>query len=112
MRRIECIGNLGKDAEFKVLTSGTEVCNFDVATKSAKKDGATIWVRCALFGKRADALWQYLVKGKRVFVRGPLEVSQWESNGKGGVNVDLTVDEIELLDGGEKKDGVTPPRDW
>lgn len=107
MRRIEIIGNLGRDSEYKQAGT-TTVCNFSVATKGAKKEEETIWVRCAVFGKRADALHKFLVKGKQVFCRGPVEVKAWEANGKSGIDIEMVADEIELLGGGEKT-GDKPP---
>src|SRR5687767_14408833 len=106
MRRLEVIGNLGRDAEYKMTGGGTAVLNFSVATKGVKKDAETVWVRCAVFGKRADSLRQYLTKGTRVFARGPVEVKQWSANGKSGVDVEVSCDEIELLGGGEKREAA------
>lgn len=111
MRRIEIIGNLGKDAEYKQAGS-TTVLNFSVATKGAKREAETLWVRCAVFGKRADTLREFLVKGKQVFCRGPVEIKQWSSSGKSGVDVEMVCDEVELLGGGERRDessGEAPP---
>lgn len=101
MRRIEIIGNLGKDAELKVVGQGTDVANFSVAAKGSKKDAESQWFSCALFGKRAVSLAEYLKKGQRVFIRGELTLRKWESNGKSGVDLDVNVDEVELL--GDKK---------
>lgn len=103
MRRIELIGNLGRDAELKVIGDGTSVINFTVAAKSSRRDDESQWHSCALFGKRADKLAEYLKKGQRVFVRGEYKLRQWEKGEKSGVDVDVTVDELELL--GDKKDG-------
>lgn len=108
MRRMECIGHLGDDAELKVTQGGETVVNFRIGTNGRKKDDETLWVRCAVFGARADKLRQYLTKGKQVFVRGPVNVSQWAKEDRSGVSVDLVVDEIELLGGGEKSEKPDP----
>lgn len=117
MRRIEIIGNLGRDAEYKMAGS-TTVLNFSVGTRGAKRESDTVWVRCAVFGKRADVLREFLTKGKQVFCRGPVEVKAWSANGKSGIDVEMVCDEIELLGGGaEKREtaaaseyvGVEPP---
>ncbi len=104
MIRVEAIGNLGKDSELKVIgAKDTSVLNFSVAAKGSKKDSESIWLRCALFGARADKLAEYLKKGQRVFIRGELTVRKWEaSGGKSGTDMDVTVDELELL--GDKKE--------
>lgn len=108
MRRIEIIGRLGKDAELKALGSGDAVCNFRVATNGRKKEDEALWFGCALFGKRAETLVEYLKQGKEVFIRGELKLRKWESNGKSGTDLDVSVDEIELL-GGKSKDESAPP---
>lgn len=99
MRRIEIIGNLGRDSELKSTSGGTSVLNFSVAAKSARKDDESVWHSCALFGKRAESLAEYLKKGQKVFVRGEYKIREWSKGDKSGVDVDVTVDEIELLGG-------------
>ncbi len=96
-------GRLGKDADLKTTQSGKVVCNFNLATKGREKD-ATTWVRCALWGKRAESLAQYLTKGSTVQVVGSLSASEYE--GKAQINLD--VQEIELLGGGAKQDDDKP----
>lgn len=78
-------GNLGGDAEVKYLPSGDAVANFSVAVKSGYGEKEkTNWVRCALFGKRAEGgLIQYLKKGQMVMVSGEFSLDEWEgSDGK------------------------------
>lgn len=109
MRRIEIIGNLGKDAELKVVgQNNTDVLNFSVAAKGGKKDSESTWFSCALFGARAAKLAEYLKKGQRVFVRGEVTVRKWEAaGGKSGVDMDVNVDELELI--GDKKEAREEP---
>lgn len=117
MRRAEIIGNLGRDAELK-RTDRTEILNFSVGAKTGRKDDETIWFSCALFGKRAESLAPLLKKGKKVFVRGEFKLRQWSKGDRSGVDVDVTVDEIELLspkEGSSKEESNDPfdaRRDW
>lgn len=105
MKRVEIIGNLGKDAELKTIGStGTTVANFSVAAKGSRKEDESQWFNCSLFGKRAESLMEWLKKGKQVYIRGELKLRKWDSNGKSGVDLDVNVDEIELLGGGDKKE--------
>lgn len=103
MRRIEIIGNLGSDAEKKITQGGTEVLNFSVAAKGSRKDSEAEWYRCAIFGKRAESLAGYLEKGKQVYVRGELTARPWSKDGRSGMSLDVTVDELELLGGGSSE---------
>ena len=93
-----CIGNLGQSAEIKQV-SGKTVVNFSIATKGPRRDSATTWVRCAVWGKRGETVAEYLTKGKQVAVRGVLTTR--EHNGK--TYVELDADDVELLGGGSGK---------
>lgn len=116
MRRIEIIGNLGKDAELKTTSNGTNVCNFTVAAKGSRKDDESQWHSCALFGQRAEKLAPFLKKGLKVFVRGEYKLRKWDSNGRSGVDVDVTADEVELLSpkdkGSDEGDRGDDPNSW
>ena len=60
---------IGRDAEMRQTPSGESVANLALAYNyGPKKDGqqATQWVDAALFGKRAEALAQYLTKGTSI----------------------------------------------
>lgn len=59
---------LGKTAELRFTPSGEPVCNLSLAFNYGKKDEQgkrpTTWVDAALWGKRAEALVEYLVAGQ------------------------------------------------
>ena len=83
MNNITVAGNLGKDAELRRLPDGTGILNFAIAD-SQGKDKNAIWWECSIFGKRAESLSQYLVKGQTVTVSG--SVSEREYVDKDGAN--------------------------
>ena len=101
MNKFLFTGNLGQDSEVKHTASGTAVLSFSVAVKSGYGDRAkTTWVRCALFGKRAEGnLSQYLVKGAQVAVSGELELQEWEGQNGKGAAIAVNVDSIDLIGG-------------
>lgn len=110
MIRAEAIGVLGRDAEMRATAGGTQVLNFSVAAKGSRRDADTVWLSCALFGARAEKLQQYLTKGKKVFVRGEFRARQWAKGEKSGVDIDVTVDEVELLgDRAEREERAPEP---
>jgi len=94
-------GNLGADVETKSLPNGTPVASFPVAVKSGYGDKAkTTWVRCALFGKRAEGgLIQYLTKGTQVAISGEMNLEQWESGGEKKSAVKVAVNSLDLIGG-------------
>ena len=68
---VTLIGHLGRDVDTKFLSDGTLVANFSIATSRKRKDGeVSTWWRCVLFGKRGEALAQYLHKGDPVLIQG------------------------------------------
>jgi single-strand DNA-binding protein len=91
-------GNLGKPAELR-QTSGGPVLSFSVASNTkVKGEKVTTWVRCSLFGKRGEALAQYLTQGTKVAVFG--ELTQCEYNGK--TYLEMRVSELDMMGGGDR----------
>lgn len=103
-------GNLGKDAELKSTQSGTAILRFSVAVNERRKDQSgnwsdyTNWVGCVMFGKRAQAVAQYLTKGTKVTVQGKLHYSTWQGNdGKTHSKLEVMVDELEFMSRGNQQ---------
>jgi single-strand DNA-binding protein len=86
MQVITIAGRLGKDAELRNTNGGDAVCNFSVAVDSRQgREKVTSWFRVSLWGKRGEALCQYLTKGSSVTIIG--EFSLGEYDGKPQLNV-------------------------
>lgn len=106
-------GNLTRDAELRSTAGGMSVANFSVAVNERMKNSQTgewedrpNYLDCTMFGKRAESLAQYLVRGTKVAVEGRLRWSQWEKDGQKRSKVEIVVDELELMtarDKGEAK---------
>ena len=102
MNSITIAGSLGRDAELKYLNSGDPICNFSIAD-SQGKDKSTIWWSCTIFGKRAESLSQYLVKGQAVTVVGHVTEREYtDKNGNERKVMDVRVNEV-MLQGGRKE---------
>lgn len=100
MNVLTASGNLGRDGQLNQLQSGSSVLNFAVAMKSGFGDNEqTVWLDCSIFGKRADSLAPYLVKGQQVVVSG--EMGTREYNGK--TYVTLRCNDVTLV-GGKARD--------
>lgn len=109
MLLVTVAGRIGRDAELKDV-AGTQVCNFSVAvTVREKQEEKTVWVGCALWGKRGATLAQYLGKGKQVTVTGGLGIRQYETNGEHRVELTCNVQEIALQGGGEPGQAQSAP---
>lgn len=99
MNSLTITGNLGKDSEMRNLPDGTSVLTFSVADNQGK-DKPSIWWNCALFGKRADALAQYLTKGQQVTVVGNVTEREWtDKDGAKRKSMDVRVGDVALQGG-------------
>jgi len=78
------IGNLGADPELRYTPGGVAVANLNVATNESwtNKDGEKVqrteWHRVIVWGKQAENCKNYLVKGAKVHIEGPLKTRVWE----------------------------------
>jgi single-strand DNA-binding protein len=98
-------GNLGQDAELRHTPNGTQVLSFSVGTTVYRnKEKHTHWMRCSIFGKRAESLAPMLLKGSSVFVRGSLEPREYEAKGEKKFSLDVMVDDVEFI-GGKRESG-------
>jgi single-strand DNA-binding protein len=106
VNKVILVGNLGKDAEVRVTPGGQSVASFSIATtenwtsKEGEKKEQTEWHRIVLWGKTADTLQPYLVKGKQIYLEGRLQTRQWEKEGQKHYTTEVKADKIVLLGGG------------
>lgn len=109
MNSVTIIGNLVRDAELKVQGSGFSVMSFSIAVnRSRKKDGEWVdeasYFDCVLFGKQADALKQYMTKGKKIGLEGYLRQDRWtDSEGNKKSRVVIGCENVQLV--GSKTSG-------
>ena len=103
-------GNLGQDAELRdVASNGNHVLNFSVAVTDRRRNQQTgewedhvNWVRCAIFGTRAEKLAQYLTKGTKVAIVGQLRTSDYnDKEGNKRTSTSVIVDDLEFMSRGE-----------
>jgi single-strand DNA-binding protein len=104
INQVILIGRLTRDVELKYTNTGFAIANLSLAVnRRVKKDDA--WqdegnfFNCVLIGKRAEALAQYLVKGKQIGIQGELRQNRWEQDGQPRSRVEIFVNDIQLLGG-------------
>jgi single-strand DNA-binding protein len=112
INRVVLVGRLTRDAELKYTNSGYAICKFSIAINRRRKvddnwtDEANFF-DIDLWGKSAEAIAQYLVRGKQVGIDGELRQDRWEQeDGQKRSKVKITAFNVQLL--GSKSDGVAP----
>lgn len=92
-------GNLTRDCT-KKKAGETPLIEFSVAVNEFRKDKEpyTSFFDCVLFGKRAQGLADYMLKGQKVAVSGRLRQDRWQAeDGSNRSKVVLIVQEIEIV---------------
>jgi len=83
VNKVILVGNLGRDAEVRYTPGGAAVARFSIATtevwndKGGQRQERTEWHNIDLWGKQAESLSEYLVKGKQVYIEGRLQTDEY-----------------------------------
>ena len=104
LNKVELIGYVGGAPEIRTLDKGDTVAEFSIATSRSwtKRDGGkeerTEWHNCKAWGKLADIVGEYVVKGQQVYVEGRLETRSWDADdGSKRYRTEVVVSELILL---------------
>ncbi|HEX6464155.1 MAG TPA: single-stranded DNA-binding protein [Vicinamibacterales bacterium] len=118
VNKVILVGNLGRDAELRYTPGGAPVATLNLATTevwndktSGQKQEKTEWHRVVLWGKSAEALSEYLTKGKQIYVEGRLQTRKWQDkDGNDKYSTEIRSDRIVLLSGGGGGGARAPQR--
>lgn len=99
------IGNLGADPEVRYTQSNTAVATLSIATSERFKDNngeyqeRTEWHRVVAWGRTAEICQQYLKKGSKVYIEGPIRTRSWEDkDGQKRYTTEITALQMTMLD--------------
>ena len=98
-------GNIGKDAEQRWTPNQKCIASFSLPVRQGYGDREkTSWVKCMLFGAKAEKLPQYLTKGTKVTVTGEFVMEEWtdQNGGKRSQPVIIVMD-IDFGSSGNKQ---------
>ena len=102
--RVQLIGRVGQDPEVKTLDGGKKLATVSIATNDVyyKENGdkveRTEWHRVTAWGKTADIIEKYVVKGKEIAVEGKLTHRSYDDkNGEKRYVTEIIANEVLLL---------------
>lgn len=116
------VGRLTRDVgsdekSFAYLPSGQARANVGIAVNRSRKNGDQ-WVDevsyfdVTIWGKQAENLKPYLLKGKQIAIDGYLRQDRWVKDGQNFSKVTVTANNVQLLGGksenGQQTGGYTP----
>jgi single-strand DNA-binding protein len=107
INKVILLGNLGRDAEMRYTPGGSPVATLNLATsetwndKAGQKQERTEWHRIVVWGKTAEALTEYLKKGRPIYVEGKLQTRDWtDKDGQQRYTTEIRADRVVLLGAG------------
>lgn len=98
------VGRLTRDSELTYSNSGTAICKFSLAVHGYKKDDVSFF-DVTIFGKTAENLNEYLVRGTQILLNGYIKQDRWEKQGQKQSKVSIIGNSVQLL--GSKLTGET-----
>ena len=105
--KVQLIGNLGQNPEIKTLDGGKKLARFNIATNESYRNASgekiieTQWHNLVAFGKLAEIVERYMIKGSEVVVEGKLTYRTYnDKEGNKRYFTEIQVNELLML--GEK----------
>ena len=107
VNKVILVGNLGRDIELRYTPGGAAVGKLRIATtdtwtdkNSGQRQERTEWHSVDLWGRQAETLQEYLLKGRQIYVEGNLQTRQWEDrDGNKRYSTDVRAERVVLLGG-------------
>lgn len=103
MNKIQLVGRLTKDPELTFAPgTGTAVIKFTLAVNRPQFDKSkpqeADFIPCVCFGKRAEAIANYVQKGHRFGLSGRLQINKYvDKQGNNRWSTDIVIEDFEFL---------------
>lgn len=101
MNKVFLIGRLSRDPELRHTTSGTAVCQINVAISrpvSQGRDPETDFINVVVWNKQAENVARYLSKGRQIAVEGRIQTRNYDnSEGKRTYVTEVIASNVEFL---------------
>ena len=100
MNRFIGIGRTTADIELRYTPqTQTAVGTFTLAIPRQKKEDGSDFIRCKVWGKRAEVMSKYVLKGHKVGISGRIETGSYKNrDGATVYTTEVIVDDFEFLE--------------
>jgi single-strand DNA-binding protein len=106
VNKVILVGNVGKDPEIKVASTGNSIATFSLATTDRTKDPAgnwidrTEWHSLVAFQRTAEIVRDYVKKGSKLYIEGRIQTRSWDDkDGQKKYRTEIIVNDLVLLSG-------------
>ena len=103
MNKVALLGRLTRDPELRYTAgNGTAVCKFTLAVNRQFKKDEADFISCVSFGKSAETISQYLLKGSQIAIGGRIQTGSYDAqDGTKRYTTDVVVESFEFVGGGK-----------
>ena len=103
MNKVALLGRLTRDPELRYTPgNGTAVCKFTLAVNRQFKKDEADFISCVSFGKSAETISQYLLKGSQIAIGGRIQTGSYDTqDGTKRYTTDVVVESFEFVGGGK-----------
>ena len=99
VNKIELLGTLGSDPDIDYMSYGTAIGRLSLATERTDGEDTTDWHTVVYSGRLAEAVYEHVRKGQRIYVAGRLAQNSWEDmDGQRHHRPEIHATEIVFLD--------------
>ena len=107
VNKVMLVGRVGSDPDIKDVRGDLKICNISLATSSGYGDKeSTDWHRVTFFGKTAETVKEYVVKGQEIYVEGRIQYRKYtDKQGVEKYSTDIIANQMQL---GQKAKGSAP----
>lgn len=102
--KVQLIGNVGNDPEIKTFDGGKKLAKLSIATNESyknekgEKTEETQWHNLIAWGKTAEIIEKYVLKGKEIAIEGKLTHKSYEDkNGEKRYVTEVVIAELLML---------------
>ncbi len=114
MNNVVLIGRLTRDPELRYLQTGTAITRFGLAVDKglskekkqemeSKNQPTADFINITVWGKMAENVANYVVKGRLVGVQGRIQTGSYDKDGTRIYTTEVVANNVQFLEWGEKK---------
>ena len=98
VNKVMLVGRVGSDPDIKDARGDLKVCNISLATSSGYGEKETTdWHRVTFFGKTAETVKEYVVKGQEIYVEGRIQYRKYtDKQGIEKYSTDIIANQMQL----------------
>lgn len=106
MNKVILLGCITKDPELRFLPGdGKAVARFTLAVNRQFKKDEADFISCTVWGKLAETMAQYCIKGSKIAVTGSIRTGSYEDkSGNRKYTTDVNVESFEFAGGKKSED--------